>query len=295
MKARAFSNRTIDSVVPRVHNFVEFCREKEIERPSEVSRADVQSYQHALFERRHSRHPDRRLSTRTQTTYLCALKSFYRYLVMSETVIHDPASHLVLPREPKDLPRVILTKSEITRLFSQPDTKTRLGYRDRTMMELFYTTGIRASEATNLEVASVDINRAVVMVRQGKGRKDRVVPMGEVCAEWLEGYLRNVRPKLLSDPREQAVFLTNTGRRWELSALLRRLHAYAARAGIKKRIGCHTFRHTCATHMMRGGADVRVIQELLGHKCLSTTERYLRVEVGDLIRAHKKFHPRERF
>lgn len=299
MRSRNFSERTVGTYLSNVRDFSTFCQSKKIHRPAEASRDLVHDYQHSLFQRSVKTHDESKdnghhLSASTQANYLHAIRCLFRYLTASGSVLHDPTSTLTLPRTPQLLPRVILSKGEIARVLSQPNTKTALGYRDRAMMELMYACGLRVSELSSLDVADVDLARGLVTIRKGKGNKPRVVPMGEVAAEWIEGYLQAIRRKFARDRNEQTLFMSWRGKRIPRNSVLARVAYYAKSAKIKKRVGCHTFRHTCATHMMRGGADIRSIQELLGHASLASTEIYTRVEIGDLMKAHKKYHPREK-
>lgn len=297
MRSRNFSERTVETYLSNVRDFASYCQSKNIHRPAEVSRDLVHDYQHALFQRsskNESNNNGHHLSASTQANYLHAIRCLFRYLAASGSVLHDPTSTITLPRTPQLLPRVILSKGEIARILTQPNTKTALGYRDRAMMELMYACGLRVSELSSLDVADVDFARGLATIRKGKGQKPRVVPMGEVAAEWIEGYLRAIRSKFTRDRNETALFLSWRGKRIPRNSVLARVAHYTKSAKIKKRVGCHTFRHTCATHMLRGGADIRSIQELLGHATLASTEIYTRVEIGDLVKVHKKFHPREK-
>jgi integrase/recombinase XerD len=299
MRSRNFSERTVETYLSNVRDFSTYCQSKNILRPSEVSRDLVHDYQHALFQRGaktrdESKNNGHHLSASTQANYLHAIRCLFRYLAASGVVLYDPTSTITLPRTPQLLPRVILSKGEIARILAQPNTKTALGYRDRAIMELMYACGLRVSELSALDLADVDLSRGLVTIRRGKGQKSRVVPMGEVAAEWMEGYLRAIRSKFTRDRNEQALFLSWRGKRIPRNSVLARVAHYTRAAKIKKRVGCHTFRHTCATHMLRGGADIRSIQELLGHATLASTEVYTRVEIGDLVKVHKKFHPREK-
>jgi len=187
------------------------------------------------------------------------------------------------------------TAKEIKRLLSVPDTSTVLGYRDRTIMEVFYSTGMRLMEVVNLKCTDVDLDHAILIVRQGKGKKDRVVPVGKVAAKYLETYLQGIRPELLQGKEDtNHVFLTVNGGQFSDRALAQRIERHVARVKLSAKVTPHVFRHACATHMIRNRANVRHVQEMLGHAKLDTTQKYLQLTITDLKEAHARCHPREK-
>jgi integrase/recombinase XerD len=188
------------------------------------------------------------------------------------------------------LPRQVLSRAQAQRLVEAPSAVTKLGQRDRAVLELFYGTGLRAGEVERLDVADVDLAQGRILVRDGKGRKDRVVPVAGRAAAALDLYLRQVRPLLLADPPNQALFLTLDGKRLDRHALAYLFRKYGAELVVSP----HRLRHACATHLLEGGADIRHIQALLGHKDIETTERYTRVALGDLRAVLERAHPRGR-
>lgn len=235
----------------------------------------------------------RPLSSSTRMTYVGAVKRFFAFLAKRGLILRDPARELALPRLDV-LPRRVLTEREASRLVGAPSPYTVLGQRDRAMLEVLYGSGLRQGECLRLDLGDLDLARGVAFVRDGKGRKDRLVPVTRRAAIALDVYMRDARPELSRSPRELALFLSKTGRRFgatSLDVLLRR-HAQAAR--IAGALSAHVLRHTCATHLLQRGADVRHVQELLGHKSLQTTARYTRVSVRDLAQVLARAHPRER-
>jgi integrase/recombinase XerD len=212
----------------------------------------------------------------------------------SAAPLHNPASELELPRPEKRLPQEVLTLSEIERLLAVPDTGDPLGVRDRAMLELFYSTGIRRTELCRLELSDVNTERRTAHVRQGKGKKDRMVPVGCRAVQWLERYLTEVGPRLCLDTRTQALFLTGYGDAFNPDMVSRMVAAWLEQAGLKRKGCCHALRHSCATHMLENGADIRFIQQLLGHEKLDTTAIYTEVSIKQLQEVHARCHPTSR-
>lgn len=223
---------------------------------------------------------------------LSALRSFFRF-VNSEGLIHnDPLSKVSGPKREKRLPE-FLTASEIRTLIESPDTSTPYGLRDRALLELLYASGLRVSEIVSLDIKNVDLSMRQIRVR-GKGSKERMTLMGEPAARALEAYLKFGRPKLQGRRKTEALFLNRYGGRIVERRVQYLLKAYAAQAGLGDRIHPHMLRHTFATHMLDGGADLRVVQELLGHASLSSTQVYTHVTRGQMRRRYLEAHPRSR-
>jgi integrase/recombinase XerD len=185
----------------------------------------------------------------------------------------------------------VLTASEVEQIMIVPDVQTPLGLRNRAMLELLYSTAMRRTELTSLKVHDVDTQRRVISIWCGKGRKDRVVPFGERALGWLEQYLETTRPRLLVDSRETTLFLTYNGRPFVSNALSDMVRKCVRAADVSKRGSCHLLRHTAATLMLDAGANVRYIQELLGHEELTTTQIYTHVSIAELQKVHDLTHP----
>jgi integrase/recombinase XerD len=193
----------------------------------------------------------------------------------------------------KRLPQEALTPGELDRLLSIPNVADPLGVRDRAMLELFYSCGLRRAELCQLQLADLNAERRTLRVF-GKGKKDRVVPVGGRALQWVERYLREVRPRLCLDTRTQALFLTGYGGAFNPDVLSRMVSAWLRQAGLKRKGCCHVLRHTCATHMLENGADIRFIQQLLGHEKLDTTAIYTEVSIKQLQEVHARCHPSAR-
>jgi integrase/recombinase XerD len=222
--------------------------------------------------------------------YLTCVRAFFAFLEKSGRILTNPARELLL-RKPERLPRA-LSEEEARRLMAAPPYWGAVGPRDRAILEVLYGTGIRVGECVRLDLQDVALREGRLLVRNGKGKKDRVVPLVGQAFAALERYLREVRHALVRDPRKQAVFLSAIGTRLSAVMLQRQVRQYAKTLGL--RVTPHVLRHSCATHLLRHGADVREIQQLLGHRALETTALYTKVDVSDLAVVLARAHPRER-
>jgi integrase/recombinase XerD len=229
----------------------------------------------------------------TQRSYMMTVQRLFRYLERQGVILQDPTLNLVLPSW-KKLPKAVLNQAHARRLIANPDTLTPRGKRDRALLELLYGTAIRVGECERIDLKDLDFARAQLMIRSGKGRKDRVVPVVGRAAVALDVYLRESRPELVKDPREGALFITSWGTRLNTKRIQDLVRTNAKAAGIDIRVTPHTLRHGCATHLLQGGADVRHVQKLLGHTRVQTTAIYTHVDTKDLARVMEKAHPRER-
>jgi len=229
-------------------------------------------------------------SARSIARLLSALRRFFRYMVREGQVAVDPTEDIDAPRLGRPLPKS-LTEADVESLLAAPDTRQPLGLRDRAMLETLYATGLRVSELVKLTVSEVNIGAGLVRVF-GKGRRERLVPLGEEALRWLQVYLDRGRPALLGGRSSDAVFLTNRGTGMTRQAFWRNLGRYARVAGIKQALSPHTLRHAFATHLLNHGADLRVVQMLLGHASLSTTQIYTQVARERLKNLHAQHHPR---
>jgi integrase/recombinase XerC len=220
---------------------------------------------------------------------MSAIRSFYRYLMREKLITANPVERISSPKLDKRLPS-FLTLNEVKQLLEAPDPSTPQGLRDRALLELLYASGLRVSELTSLELGQINLDSNEIRV-WGKGSKERVVLMGEPAAEALRNYFEQGRPKLLTAKRSNAIFLTRYGQRLPTRSVQKILEHYTAKAGLKKRVHPHTLRHTFATHMLDGGADLRVVQELLGHEQLSSTQIYTHVTKKQARKVYLAAHP----
>lgn len=271
--------------------FIRWCEDRSIVRPSDVTKPVIDRYQRWLFHYRSDGGTGGALSFESQSARLQAVKAFFKWLTRENHILSNPASEIELPRVNKRLPRHILTASEADQVINQTNTDDTLGVRDRAILETLYSTGLRRSEMVKLSIYDVHLERATVMVRQGKWHKDRLVPIGQRALVWLNKYLAEVRP-MLAPVGEDTLFLTNLGEPFTPESMSQLARGYVERAKLPGKQGaCHIFRHTMATLMLEGGADIRYIQAILGHSHLSTTQVYTQVGIRTLQQVHAATHP----
>jgi len=231
------------------------------------------------------------LSARSQARAFSAIRGFHRYLLGEGLAQDDPTQNIDPPKRGKELPGV-LSISEIDKIFKQPDTGTPLGMRDRAILETLYATGMRVSELLDLRQSNLLFDEDLVLV-YGKGSKERLVPIGQSAVRWIGQYQNQVRPGLSKKGRARDIlFLNVRGGRLSRTALWGMVTKYARAAGIRHEVHPHTFRHSFATHLLEGGADLRAVQEMLGHADISTTQIYTHIDREYLKEVHRTFHPR---
>ena len=305
MAARHYAEQTVKNRRIELGYFIDWCEERNILRPDEVTRSLLEQYRQYVFHYRRKNPGGKAtqvgqpLSFQTQGKRLIAVRSFFQWLARSHYLIYNPASELDLPRPEKRLPRHILAIAEVEQVMNALDIAepTGLGLRDRAMLETLYSTGMRRAELANLRVDDLDLERGTVFIRLGKGKKDRMVPIGARACAWIEKYLYTVRPDYLESEDHGVLFLARHGdgmQAKQLSGIVKKAIEAAKLerfADTHPNAACHLFRHACATHMLEGGADIRYIQALLGHEDLSTTEVYTRVSILQLKAVHERTHP----
>ncbi len=294
--ARQYSAMTVKARRIELGYFIDWCEERSIRRPDEVTRGILERYrQHVYTYRRKT--DGAPLSHQTQAKRLISVRAFFQWLARQHHLLYNPASELELPKQQQRLPRHILSVAEVEQVLNACDTQDPLGLRDRAMLETLYSTGMRRAELTGLRADDLDLNRGTVFVRQGKGAKDRVVPIGERACRWVERYLFQVRPDLVDVDDDGTLFLAKHGEGMQAKQLSVIVRNAIGRANLERfadthpNAACHLLRHACATHMLENGADIRYIQALLGHADLSTTEVYTRVSIQQLKAVHEKTHP----
>lgn len=289
LRVRGYSERGLKGRESALGLFIEWCFHRGITRPTEVSRPILQRYQRYMFYLR--KKGGKPLTFSAQRQRMQVLVGLFKWLARENVILANPASELELPRVEKTIPRAVLTEKEIEKVMATPDTTDAIGFRDRAIMEVLYSTGVRRFELTGLLVFDVDHDRGTVLVRQGKGRRDRTVPIGERALGWVKQYLDDVRPQFVVSPDGGWLFLSETGDRIDDAHLTHVMRRYVAASNVNKAGAVHVFRHSMATLMLEGGADVRVIQQILGHVELSTTEIYTRVSIRHAKAVHDATHP----
>ncbi|MFA6253471.1 MAG: tyrosine-type recombinase/integrase [Patescibacteria group bacterium] len=227
---------------------------------------------------------------------LITIKQFFKYLTARAIILRDPAEDLEMPKLPQNLPYTILTQDEVMRLLNAPNLISPVGYRDKALLELLYASGIRTSEILKLKVADVDLKDNLVMVHEGKGRKDRIVPVPHRPMRYVAEYIGKIRPRFAKGmvKDDGRLFLSWTGAKLDINRLGEIIRRSAKTAGIEKRVTAMTFRHSIASHLLENGMGIRHIQEILGHEKLSTTQVYAKVTLTGLRKYYNRFHPKER-
>lgn len=231
-----------------------------------------------------------KFSAKSLSRYISSLKSFFKYLESENVIESNPMENLDAPKTSRLLPDV-LSIEEVSDLLSIPDTGNKLGLRDKAMLETMYASGLRVSETINLEISGIFFNEEFIRVF-GKGSKERIVPIGKTALKFITKYIKESRELLKKKNSDNILFLNFRGGKLSRMAVLDIIRKYSLLAGIKKSVHPHTLRHSFATHLLQGGADIRIIQEMLGHSDISTTQIYTHIDKDYLIEVHKTFHPR---
>lgn len=284
-----FSPHTLRVRGNDLKRFVAWCEERGITRPTEVSRAILEHYRKHLYEYRQK--DGKGLSLLTQIHHLTAIRVFFRWMARHHHILYNVAAELEIPREPRRLPRIVLSVQEVEETINQADVGQPLGIRDRAILEVLYSTGMRRSELINLKLEDISLDQGIIMIRHGKGDKDRVVPIGDRAAAWVEKYVTEVRPLFAKESDIRIAFLTIRSGPISNNRMSELANGYLGKVRKDCYGACHLFRHAMATHMLEGGADIRIIQAILGHENLSTTAIYTRVSIAHLKAVHARTHP----
>lgn len=276
-----------------LRKFLRFLLIHSIQDFSCVTKKDILEYQDYLFQYRTRQ--GKPYCKNSIKDYMTPIFSLFRFLTTYDFILKDPTSSLSPPKEEKGLPRTLMTPKEVQKMLDAPDILTPIGIRDRTMMEVFYSTGIRANELANLKIEDIDFATGLIRVTHPKGGPsyERVVPIGVIACEWIRRYISESRP-LLNTKNLSYLFLSINGNKLDANAISFIISDYRLRLGIKKKITSHSFRVTCATLMLKNKADIRYIQEQLGHRSIVSTQIYTRLIPQELKEIHSKCHPRER-
>jgi integrase/recombinase XerD len=296
MLITGYSADTVRSRRQALRKFIAWADERGLDDPREITKPMLERYQRFLFYYRKpdtaggGKHAGQPLSITMQYQYLAPLKTWFRWLSREHHILANPAADLDLPRQPKRLPRSVPSVQEVEAILAEAEPTNPQGLRDRALLETLYATGLRRMELAGTAVYDVDLGRGILWVRHGKGGRERVVPLGERARAWLDKYLIEARPALLAHDTA-ALFLSDYGESVHADFISAKVKRYMAFAGVDKVGSAHLLRHACATHMLEGGADIRFIQEMLGHANIETTEIYTHVSIDKLIAVHKATHP----
>lgn len=281
LRTRNAAERTRHAYGVDLGQFVEWARQRGLE-PGEVRHRDVRRYGASLSEGG--------AAPSTVARKLAAVRGLFDFMVRNERLSQNPADLVSSPKREENLPKV-LSAEQVRRLLERIPSRTPLELRDRAMLELAYSCGLRCEEIVNLNIDSLDFESERLRVR-GKGEKERLLPVGEPAQKALRRYTERARHPLTVDPAEPALFLSKNGRRLSNSDVTRRLELWVREAALAAGVSPHSLRHSFATHLLEGGADLRTIQELLGHSSISTTQVYTRVDAARLRDAYAATHPR---
>ena len=286
-----FTGYSLDTVRARriaIRRFIAWADERGIDDPREITKPMLERYQrHLFYYRKEDGAP---LTLGSQLQCLAPLKTWFRWLSREHHILANPAADIDLPRQPKRLPRSVPTVQEVEATLAEAEPDTAQGIRDRTLLEVLYATGLRRMEIVGVAIYDVDLARGLLWVCHGKGGRERVVPLGDRAMAWLDKYLTEARPQLLATDTD-ALFLSDYGEPIQPHQVADKVKRYMRFAGVDKPGSTHLLRHACATHMLEGGADIRFIQEMLGHANLETTEIYTHVSIDKLIAVHRATHP----
>jgi integrase/recombinase XerD len=280
---RNLSNNTVVSYKNDISAMLRFAEDRHINDPSKIDYHILSSFFKTLQEIG--------LSRTSAARYYSSLKGFFTYLHVNKYITGNPIERVPAPKLSKTLPGV-LSIDEVNRVLSQPGTDDKLGLRDKAILETFYACGIRVSELIELKISGLFFNEEVIRVF-GKGSKERLIPIGSSAISWVTEYLKRSRPLLEKKMKsENYVFLNSRGTKLSRMGVWKIVDRYVKKAGIEKEVHPHTFRHSFATHLLEGGADLRAVQEMLGHSDISTTQIYTHIDRDYIKQVHKQFHPR---
>ncbi len=291
LRAIGRSFRTFPTVQSILRLFLAWAETQEVTEIEQLTSDLLHAYQEELTFR--VNHQGRPIMIATQLGHLGVLRGLGRYLVEQDFLITDPTKRLRLPRKPKTLPRIIPNVEEAIRLMETRVGQDLTPYRDQAILELLYSTGLRRGEIVNLNIGDLDLVGGYCWVREGKGKKDRVVPLGQMAIQAVQIYLDAVRPKLLQGQEDGALFLNRFGRRLSGPGIYEVVKKAVAAAKLSRKITPHALRHAAATHMLKNGAPLRHLQEFLGHASVETTQVYTQITIPELKAIHARYHPRE--
>lgn len=290
LKMLGRSYHTVRNARYTLRHFANFLGTENVDQIQDLSPDILSEYQQELYFCLTAK--GRPLTLRTQALRLSIVKGFSRFLKDQDYLIVDPGEAIRLPKKPKRLPRVILSSAEVKKLLQAPDTQSNGGYRNRIILEILYDTAIRRAEVAGIKLHDLDLAAGYIRIT-GKGDKDRVVPLSRRVCELVQNYILMVRPKFVSGNDPGYLVLNRWGQKMDPNSVWAVVKRCVMLSGIKKNITTHTFRHTCATHMLKNGAPVRHLQEMLGHESLESTQIYTHVTINDLKQIHAQYHPSE--
>lgn len=288
MKVKNYSPATVKSYSQQLQGFLDYLKDIHSTDLKRVTGDTLKGYQLKLAK-------SKSYTRDTISVKLRSVKRFFEYLEETNHILINPAEYIKEPKKETRLPRVVLNKNEVQKILDIPNLSTKTGIRDRTILEVFYSTGIRLEEMINLTIYDCDLQGGMLRVNKGKFAKDRVIPLGKHAIKFIKEYITHIRPHYTRKNKSSRIlFVNQSGKPISKQIIEIMVKTCARTAKIKKKVTPHTFRHTFATELVRNGADIRAVQKMLGHSSLKVTHIYMRVAGVEVKKTHKKHHPRER-
>jgi integrase/recombinase XerD len=299
LRAQGFQKKTLATISARLKHFVDYLAKLGITGLEQISKKVVADFVRQVHMRENPKRPGQGYELSYKVKLLSEVKSFFSFLQKQGHVLFDPSLVINLPKQPKRSVQGVLGVDEINALGQVMGVQDIFGFRDLCLLELLYATGVRAGEAVRALLEDLDLSGRTLLVRNGKGRKDRVVPVSRYAVELLKRYVDHTRRRIIRTTKSRErltkglLFLNIYGHKMSPESVSRGLTRYARQARLKKKVTAHTLRHTCATHLLKNGADIRFIQKILGHERLATTQVYTKVALTELHDVICKYHPLE--
>jgi integrase/recombinase XerD len=293
LKVKNYSPVSISAYSDHLRGLFDYLKEKEIADIKRVTRDTLKDYQLKITE--HKDQEGKPYTIATISLKIRAIRRFFEYLEETNQILVNPAEYLKEPEKETRLPRVVLTEDEVRKILDQPNLSSMTGIRDRTILEVFYSTGIRLEEMVNLTIYDCDLQGGLLRVNKGKFAKDRVIPLGRHAVRFLKEYITHVRPHHTRENKAiRNLFVNQSGKPLSKVIIEIVVRNYAREAGIQKKVTPHIFRHTFATQLVKNGADITAVQKMLGHSDLRVTHIYTKVAGIEVKRTHNSHHPREK-
>lgn len=284
LQAHGYADTTVDSYRKNLNQFTRYLAGRQITDLRKINKQIILDYKETVMAEKNS--------METKALKLRPVKRLFEYLLANNRLLINPTEGLVETCRKNRKIQPVLTIAEMQILLEQPNLSFAMQIRNRAIMEVMYSTAIRLDELLHLTVYDPDLKGKSLLIRKGKGRKQRIVPLGKSSIKYLKEYLEKIRPRYASkNPKERKLFLANDGKALQPAPIRQAVRDYRIKAGIEKRVSPHTFRRSCATHLMQQGADIRYVQELLGHSRLSTTQLYTKVLPIEVKKSHEQYHP----
>jgi len=292
LKVKNYSPISISAYSQHLQGLFDYLKDIKITDIKHVTRDILKDFQLKITEHRHN---SKGYTIATVSTKIRAVKRFFEYLEETNYILINPAEYLKEPKKETRLPRIVLTEDEARKILDMPNLSTMTGIRDRTILEVFYSTGIRLEEIANLTIYDCDLQGGLLRVNKGKFAKDRVVPLGRHAIKFLKEYIAHIRPHhTRNNKTTRILFVNQMGKPLSKLVIQLMVRNYAKKAGIKKKVTPHVFRHTFATQLVKNGADITAVQKMLGHSDLSVTHIYTKVAGVEVKKTHSTHHPREK-